>query len=83
MWFMALPLDAKGSFIFLVEAQPIKVKQVKQDAVQYLNSEPNKQEIALHIKDMDLLSQVQEYFNGIGNKHVDKTRKRVIYSIDS
>ena len=40
-------------------------------------------QIGLHIRDLDLLNQLQQYLDGIGRIHIDQIRNRVIYSVDS
>jgi hypothetical protein len=39
--------------------------------------------MGLHIKDLDLLTKLQQYLGGIGSIHLVQNRKMVNYSIDS
>lgn len=43
----------------------------------------SKFQIGLHLKDLHLIRQIQQYLDSIGSIHLDHTRNRVIYSIDS
>ena len=73
-WFWTGLIDAEGSFTIIIDRNE---KRKLGWRVQ------SKFQIGLHKRDFDLLFQFQKYLGGIGSLHIEPTRKRVIYSVDS
>nr|YP_010130259.1 LAGLIDADG endonuclease [Clavaria fumosa]QPZ51160.1 LAGLIDADG endonuclease [Clavaria fumosa] len=73
-WFVTGLIDAEGSFtIFIYRSNTYKLGWGFQSKFQ----------VNLHIREISLLLQLQEYFGGIGSILKSKTRNEVIYSVSS
>jgi len=73
-WFWSGLIDAEGSFTIIID------KNKSRKLGWRIQS---KFQMGLHIRDLALLNQLQQYLGGIGTIHIDKIRNRVIYSVDS
>lgn len=76
-WVLSGLIYAEGSFTIIID----KKKKNKTRKLGWRIQ--SKFQIGLHIKDLNLISQIQQYLDGIGSIYLDHTRNRVIYSIDS
>ena len=73
-WFWTGLIDAEGSFSVVVD------KNNKRTLGWRVQS---KFQIGLHERDLDLLLQLQKFWEGVGSIHIDSFYNRVIYSVDS
>ncbi len=73
-WVLSGLIDAEGSFTIIIDRNKTRKSGWRVQS---------KFQIGLHIKDLHLIRQIQQYLGSIGSIHLDHTRNRVIYSIDS
>ncbi len=73
-WFLSGIIDAEGSFTIIIDKNQIRKLGWRVQS---------KFQIGLHIRDLNILNQLQKHLEGIGTIHIDQTRNRVNYSIDS
>jgi len=70
-WFWSGLIDAEGSFSIIIDRNKLRKLGWRVQS---------KFQIGLHIRDLSLLLQLQQFFGGIGSIYKSKTR--VIYSVD-
>ena len=73
-WAISGFIDAEGSFSIILDKNKTRKLGWRVQS---------KFQIGLHIKDLNLLSQIQESLGGIGSLHLDPNKDRVIFSVDS
>lgn len=73
-WAVSGFIDAEGSFSIILDKNKTRKLGWRVQS---------KFQIGLHIKGLNLLSQIQEFLGGIGSLHLDPNKDRVIFSVDS
>lgn len=73
-WLFSGLIDAEGSFSIIIDKNKDRKLGLRVQS---------KFKLGLHIKDLPLIRQIQEHFNGTGSIHIYHSRNRVIYSMDS
>jgi len=73
-WTISGLIDAEGSFSIILDKNKSRKLGWRVQS---------KFQIGLHLRDIDLLRQIQEYLHGIGSIHSYQDKSRAIYSIDS
>lgn len=73
-WVLSGLIDGEGSFTIIIDRNKTRKLGWRVQS---------KFKIGLHLKDLHLIRQIQQYLDSIGSIHLDHTRNRVIYSIDS
>jgi hypothetical protein len=73
-WFWTGLIDAEGSFSIIID---------KNNSRRLGWRVQSKFQMGLHKRDLSLLLQLQQFFNGIGSIHINPTLNKVNYSIDS
>ena len=73
-WTLSGLIDAEGSFSIILDKNKSRILGWRVQS---------KFQIGLHLRDLNLLRQIQEYLHGIGSIHSYPDKYRAIYSIDS